>query len=342
MGDRSAIEWTDATWNPYAGCSRVSPGCRYCYAERQSPRLQANNVDGYAGVVRSTDDGPRWTGRVNTSPNRLGKPLRWTRPRRIFVSSMSDPFHESLEDSSHLALFTTMVEAIERYGHVFQVLTKRASRLLDWMTTGWAAAAEADGLWRAMPAPEWPGWDKLWVGVSVEDEPRTDRLRLLAQVPNAVRFVSFEPLLAALDLSPFSERAVCERCLGAGGTGAGPCARCDGTGEMLSLPWEWGIIGGESGAGKRTRPMRPSWARRLIADHEIGGVPVLFKQWGDWSPNREDWPEELRETRASDLLDADRLRCLGNDGLSLRIGKKAAGRTIDNRLVNNYPTGRRR
>ena len=121
--DNTGIAWTDATWNPTRGCSRVSEGCRFCYAERQAARM-AGPDGAYAGLVRATPDGPRWTGTVRPVPEALDQPLRWMRPRRIFVDSMSDLFHEALTDAAIAAVFTVMRAANH---HTYQVLTKRAA-----------------------------------------------------------------------------------------------------------------------------------------------------------------------------------------------------------------------
>src|SRR3954451_10129530 len=168
MGASSRIEWTEATWIPVAGCSKVSPGCAHCYAERISLRFG-----------RST--GP-WTPataaeNVVLHPERVEQPLRWRRPRMIFVNSMSDLFHELVPLSFIADVFSVMAEA---NWHTFQVLTKRAERLAE-----------------LAPRLDWPG--NVWIGVSVENNRWAHRADYLREVPAAVRFVSAEPLLGPVD-----------------------------------------------------------------------------------------------------------------------------------------------
>lgn len=170
MSDRSGIEWTDATWNPVRGCTKVSPGCKHCYAETFAERF------------RGVPNHPFEQGfDLRLVPEKLDEPLRWRSPRLIFVNSMSDLFHESIPDEYIRSVFAVMEKA---YWHTFQVLTKRSARLLD--------------LAGSLP---WPA--NVWMGVSVESNEYVWRARDLAKVPGAVRFVSAEPLLApVLDL-PF-------------------------------------------------------------------------------------------------------------------------------------------
>jgi protein gp37 len=165
MADRSAIEWTEATWNPVTGCSKVSPGCAHCYAETFAERFR-----GVAGhPYEQGFDLRLW-------PARLEQPLRWRRPRMIFVNSMSDLFHEDIPEQFLHAIFDVMVAAKQ---HTFQILTKRHERL--------AALA---------PTLPWPG--NVWMGVSIENRRFVQRAEYLRQVPAAVRFISAEPLLGPL------------------------------------------------------------------------------------------------------------------------------------------------
>ncbi len=165
MGDHSAIEWTDATWNPVTGCTKISPGCKYCYAERLAERLQAMGNPRYKnGFV------------VTLHEDQLDLPLRWRQPRQIFVNSMSDLFHDAVPDDYIRRVFDVMVKA--RW-HVFQVLTKRSGRLAD--------------LARHLP---WPS--NVWQGVSVENADYVSRIADLVKVPAAVRFLSVEPLLGPI------------------------------------------------------------------------------------------------------------------------------------------------
>lgn len=175
MSSTSAIEWTESTWNPIRGCSRISPGCEHCYAERMAHRF-AGAGGPYEGLTRLAKKGPQWTGRVTLVRESLEEPLHWRRPRLVFVNSMSDLFHESVPLSFIRDVFATMERAEQ---HTFQVLTKRADRL----------AAVADQL-------PWP--KNVWMGVSIEAQRYLTRAAHLRQVPAKVRFLSLEPLLEAV------------------------------------------------------------------------------------------------------------------------------------------------
>ena len=172
MGDKSAIEWTDATWNPVTGCTKVSPGCKNCYAERLALRLRAMGNPRYRNVFA-----------VTLHPDQLELPLRWRRPRRIFVNSMSDLFHEAVRDDFINQVFDVMKRAD---WHIFQVLTKRSRRL--------AALA---------PSLSWA--PNIWQGVSVENARYTQRVRDLQTVPAAVRFLSVEPLIGPIQDLPLTD-----------------------------------------------------------------------------------------------------------------------------------------
>ncbi len=166
MSDKSAIEWTDASWNPVTGCTQVSPGCDHCYALTFADRFRG--VPGHP--YEQGFDLKLW-------PERLALPLRWKKPRRIFVNSMSDLFHQDVPDDYIYRVFEIMVRAD---WHIFQVLTKRSARLK-----------------RLGPALPWRS--HIWAGVSVESARYTWRSDHLRQVPAAVRFISAEPLLGPLD-----------------------------------------------------------------------------------------------------------------------------------------------
>ena len=175
VADRSAIEWTEATWNPTTGCDRISPGCDNCYALTLAKRLKAMGSPKY-----QTDGDPRTSGPgfgVAVHEDALDTPLRWREPRTVFVNSMSDLFHARVPAAFVERVFAVMA-ATPR--HTYQVLTKRATRL-------------------ARLAPTLPWTPNIWMGVSVEDESQVDRIGQLRKVPSAVRFVSAEPLLGPLD-----------------------------------------------------------------------------------------------------------------------------------------------
>ena len=223
----STIEWTDETWNPVTGCTRVSPGCDHCYMYALYPRLRAMGVPGYESAPDN----------VRLLPNRLEAPLGWGSPRRVFVNSMSDVFHPQVPYDFITAIFDVMYRASAKNGHVFQVLTKRPGRAIGW----WAKNQERyKGVWPT----------GIWIGTSVENQKYAPRITVLARLPAPVRFVSAEPLLGAVDLSPWLRR-----------------------GDV-----HWVIAGGESGPS--ARPMDPEWARGLRDQSIEAGVAFFLKQLG--------------------------------------------------------------
>jgi len=172
----SAIEWTDATWNPVAGCTVISPGCTNCYAMRMAARLEAMGMAKYAGTTRKSGRRAVWTGRINLDERALEIPLRWSKPRMIFVNSMSDLFHEKVPDAFIRKVWHVMERA--RW-HTFQVLTKRPERM-----------KRLSQELRLLP--------NVWLGTSVENADHLWRLDELRAVRAVVRFVSFEPLLGSV------------------------------------------------------------------------------------------------------------------------------------------------
>lgn len=273
----SDIEWTDETWNPLRGCRRVSPGCEHCYAERQAARpILSGPGKPYEGLVRirrasmfGNPLGPQWTG-ATAGPDRLDEPLRWRKPRKVFVCSMSDLFYEGHSDEQIAHVFAIMGSCPQ---HTFQVLTKRAERMAAWFArrndNGGAETWAAEWTARIRGVNGWggdaPGWPlpNVWIGVSVEDQQRaSERLPHLLRVPAAVRWVSAEPLLGPLvlgllgtmphDISP-RYAPVCERI-------------------------HWVVTGGESGPG--ARPCDLAWIRALRDECQQAQVPVFVKQLG--------------------------------------------------------------
>jgi protein gp37 len=177
----SDIEWTDATWNPMAGCKIVSPGCTNCYAMRMAARLQAMGLSKYSGTTRKSGGRHVWTGKVNVDRKALSAPLAWRKPQRIFVNSMSDLFQEKADEKFIRQVWRVMERA---HWHSFQILTKRPERMFDMLSK-----------------PKFPILANVWVGTSVESNDYLDRINVLRRVPARVRFISFEPLLGPI-LSP--------------------------------------------------------------------------------------------------------------------------------------------
>ncbi len=367
MADHTHIEWTDATWNPAVGCTSVSNGCLNCYAARDaSGRLAKHPV--YTGLAA----GGRFTGQVRLLPQRLQQPLRWRKPRRIFVTSMGDLFHDAIPDDYIARVYAVMALTAR---HTFQVLTKRHGRahaLLNseafrdtvaehatavMSSRSWArwqldlggqrlagdsghgpqwtvTHTTAGNLW----APSWP-LPNVWFGVSIEDQRWADiRTPVLLQTPAAVRWLSCEPLLAPIDLHPWLKRPQksCNRCHVAGPLDY-DSAHLWGTCACSCHPAppprpDWVVAGGES--GRNARAMHPDWARRLRDQCSAAGVPFLFKQWGEWLPIR-GHREHL------ELPPADREWIRLDDETMVRVGKRAAGRQLDGRVWDEYPDGAR-
>ncbi len=257
MSDKTGIAWTDASWNPVTGCTKVSQGCKHCYAEREWARLSANpKATAYYG--RAFTD-------VACHDDRLDQPLRWSKPRMIFVNSMSDLFHEDVPDAFIDKVFAVMALAPQ---HTFQVLTKRPERMLRWFDPGYDNREHAVGqAMREIAAargddhsglPEWP-LPNVWLGVSIEDQTAADeRIPLLLQTPATVRWVSAEPLLERVEIG----FAMPWRVAGAA------------YGQTL----DWVVVGGES--GPNARPMHAEWVRKLRDDCAAADVPLFMKQLG--------------------------------------------------------------
>ncbi|HFD80022.1 MAG TPA: phage Gp37/Gp68 family protein [Gammaproteobacteria bacterium] len=319
------IEWTDETWNPVSGCSRVSQGCKNCYAERMWKRLSAQNMP-YAG---------RDFTNVRCHHDRLTMPLHWRKPRKVFVCSMGDLFHEQVPDGFLLAVFDVIRTCYARdAGHVFQVLTKRPERLLEFCQrlrfdgSGnggkgrmWLADTPDGGGYRVMGGLGQFGLGNVWLGVSAENQSTADeRVPLLMRTPVGLgkRFVSCEPLLGPVDL-----RAL--RC-----TRGMPIDALDP--EMPGRRIDWVIAGGES--GPRARPMHPYWVRSLRDQCREADAAFFFKQWGTWLPASEDGQGDrgrlLRMTLAGDGESGDR-------GAWRRTGKTAAGRSLDGEILMEFP-----
>ncbi|HEY1605596.1 MAG TPA: phage Gp37/Gp68 family protein [Allosphingosinicella sp.] len=325
MADRSAIEWTDASWNPIRAraitlqsdgsgkdrtgwhCEHVSEGCRNCYAEAFNRRL--GTTFGYkpGNLKHRTRLGDR-RGEVTLflDETMLLAPLRWRRPRKIFVGSMTDIFADFVPDEWLDRMFAVMALCPH---HVFQLLTKRPERMrryherferADWLgnlldimdelARGCGVSFGSSGFTR------WP-LPNVWLGTSIEDRPALlDRAGHLRKTPAAVRFFSCEPLLGDL-------------------------------GDVVLSDIDWIICGGESGAD--ARPMHPDWARSLRDQCAAAGVPFFFKQWGEYRPCTE---SELKQACGATLV---------GDGLTgaymMRVGKKKAGRLLDGVEHNGMP-----
>jgi protein gp37 len=330
--DNTKIEWTDATWSPIVGCTHISPGCEHCYAASLTSGRLAHTPT-YEGLA----EGGRFNGTIRLLPDRLSQPLRWSRPRMIFVNSMSDWCHEGVPDEYIAKMFAVMAQAPR---HTFQLLTKRHGRMRSLLNSrqfrtlvraelaGGLSPEQIEGGATLKPQqiariqlaaePAWP-LRNVWVGVSAEDQKWAGiRIPALLDTLAAVRFVSAEPLLSPIDLSRWLPSQ---------------------QGETL----DWIIVGGESGA--QARPMNPDWVRSIRDQCQAAGVAFHFKQFGEWAPvglavgqvppgvegeyvygsRREHWfPRPPSQSRFTHTV-------------VRRIGKKAAGRTLDGSVYDGYP-----
>lgn len=374
MADRTGIEWTDATWNPirahargYGGkaanigwhCEHVSEGCRNCYAEGINKRL-GNGFEFKPGKRGALD--------IFVDDKALLAPLKWKRPRMIFVCSMTDLFADFVTDEMIDRVFAVMALCPQ---HRFQVLTKRSARMRAWFARivdeHWLAS---EALWLAdwlgenrraalydLESTAWP-LPNVWLGVSAEDQKNADeRIPDLLATPAAVRFVSLEPLLGAIDLTAIE----------AGATGTlkdGDFAypkRIDAlTGEAGHYPGkgtfhpeshrmqrlDWVIVGGES--GPNARPMHPDWPRKIRDDCAAAGVPFFFKQNGQYAVTYDrdaddpDWRhcgEVEHKTPLGRWLNlAGGFGFHGDRVVRVdRVGKKRAGRLLDGVEHNGMP-----
>lgn len=289
MADHSSIEWTDTTWNPVTGCDRVSPGCAHCYALDLAARLKGMGQARYQRDGDPKTSGPGFG--VTLHPDKLEEPLRWRKPRMVFVNSMSDLFHEAVPDEFIVRVFGVMARA-ER--HTFQVLTKRPERMqqllssfefreqvqLDvcgWPDRGFYLAERLECGFEAMR--------NVWLGVSIENRRFVHRADLLRETPAAVRFISAEPLLGPL----FAPQGAL---LHPGQGWEWPDGFVGWDLDLTDI--DWLIVGGESGPNHRG--WNPEWALDLRDACEEAATAFFMKQVGGFRPGTrlEDLPEGLR------------------------------------------------
>jgi len=315
----SKIEWTDKTWNPIAGCSKVSEGCRNCYAETMAKRLVAMGQSKYQGTI----DGyvqQHWSGVVKLDEKTLQLPYKTKKPTRFFVNSMSDLFHENVPDEWIRGIFRVMDQA---NWHTYQVLTKRPERMRDILNSAnWWGGRFAEQM------------KHIWLGVSVENqEAANERIPYLLGIKDvSVRFLSCEPLLGPVNLT----RLCVPNC---------PDAFIDSLQGLVHGPDDklpninWVITGGES--GPNARPMHPDWVRSLRDQCNAAGVPFFLKQWGEWG---EDCPDGYHNSKSCIIRPngttylAD---CADNsaDKWLFKVGKQRAGRVLDGRTWDEAPRG---
>ncbi len=318
MAKQSNIEWTEATWNPWHGCHKVSAGCKNCYMFRDKKHYgQDPNT-----VVRSK--------------TKFYDPLKWTEPQTIFTCSWSDFFIEEADPWRDEA-FEIIAKTPQ---HTYQILTKRPDRMLDYIS-------------RSAYLTNAP-LNNVWLGVSVEDQKTADeRIPLLLQTPAAVRFLSVEPLLGPLDLShylAYDEENGDGEFLETNGWAydswsggfMGPNTHNDPT-YAPEPGIHWVIAGGESGPD--ARPMHPDWARSIRDQCQAANVPFFFKQWGEWWPISQMPDGYIDDHREKDPKKITVLQLNGEQRLffppgamtCFKVGKKKAGRDLDGRTWDEMP-----
>jgi protein gp37 len=329
----SKIEWTEETWNPLIGCSKISPGCKNCYAIQTAWIRQHNPkmAERYSGVVEKTPGGSlNWTGKVNFVNEAIEKPLRKKKPTMYFVNSMSDLFHEAVPFSVIHDIFNTIAACPQ---HTFQILTKRPARMLEYVK--WF---QRGGRYPFDFGPN------VWMGVSVENqEAANERIPLLLQVPASVRFLSCEPLLGPVRLDQLSRvddnMTWFDDCL----TGF----KAHGAGGWYDNKIDWVIVGGESGHG--ARPMHPDWARSLRDQCIKAGTSYFFKQWGAYTDVNNILPMPMgdfaKNVKSGKWVGVDKTGAVvshvsgpNNAVLMAKVGKNEAGRQIDGREWNEFPS----
>lgn len=288
---KTKIEWADRVWNPVTGCSKVSEGCRHCYAEMMAKRFWGE---------RNFSD-------VQCHEERLGDPLKWKKPARIFVNSMSDLFHHDVPIGFIAGVWSSMLVADH---HTFIVLTKRPKRMLDVVSK-----LHSDHYFYTNHLPN------VWLGVSVEDQVTADeRIPLLLQTPAAKRVVSIEPALGPVSLQGWDGKYQ-RNYLGSEGI----------KDRTKRGPIDWVIMGGESGPG--ARPMHKNWAYNVLDQCQEAEVPFFFKQWGAWCRAPFPWlNEEDGDPKGGHTF---------SDGYQvIRVGKSEAGRLLYGKVWNEVPDGK--
>lgn len=336
------IEWTEKTWNPIVGCSVVSPGCTNCYAMKMAARLDRMGVPQYAGLTTDSRSGPVWNGKMALAEKALTEPLRRKKPTIYFVNSMGDLIHEDVPDEWIDRVFAIMALCPQ---HTFQVLTKRAARMREYVAKRDCRVAHDPIVKIGMMIDnrrgllaEWP-LPNVWLGVSAEDQTRAnERIPDLLATPAAVRFVSSEPLLGAIDLTFVHDGWQIINALD--GFRYHDTDRSENSQKCENL--DWIIVGGESGNG--ARPMHPDWARSIRDQCAAARVPFFFKQWGEFvQADQKVCPDsDMGRNKAVWLGWDGRQAKPSHIGLEnpigvIRIGKKAASRLLDDVVHDDMP-----
>ncbi len=308
---QTKIEWVDYSWNPTSGCTPVSEGCQNCYARRMANRLR--------GRFGYPEDEPF---RVTLHSAKLKEPLRWKKPRRVFVCSMGDLFHPDVPFEFIVAVFRVMTKCAQ---HTFMILTKRPNRVKAFYVQSSVSAPWAQKV-----------CENIWVGVTAENQQAADeRIPILLQIPAAVRFVSCEPLLGPVDLElylPYTSSRYKED-WHRNGYHVLRLSKGINQGTL-----DWVICGGETGPG--ARPMHPDWVRSLRDQAVDADVPFFFKSWGEYIPSYEAGEHSNERCQYNRTIGECWVKSSYSfhDGqVMVKVGKKAAGRLLDGREWDEVP-----
>jgi protein gp37 len=306
MSDNSKITWTDSTWNPIVGCSKCSPGCDNCYAERMAKRLKAMDKSKYCNVIGANG---KWNGKTTFVLDAISKPLSWKKPRKIFVCSMSDLFHESVNVCWIIAVFVMIKRCPQ---HTFQILTKRPDRALKFF----------------QEHPFNDGLPNVWFGVTVCNQDEANKkIPVLLEIDAVVRFLSIEPMLGLIDLYR-------------GGFSFLEKSKSPSGKSYQKI--DWVICGGET--GPEARPVHPDWILKIKNQCITTDVPFFFKQWGEYSPTVE-WakpnsitPEKIRWVKPSGKVVKTGIgQMYDGDALMHRGGSKNTGNRLNGKVFEQFP-----
>lgn len=335
MSQGTGIQWTDATWISVTGCTHVSSGCDRCYSVKMTHRLESMGQSKYTGLTVMNPRGDRhFNGVVKCHDDALEIPLRWRKPRMIFVNSMSDLFHKDVPFEFIDKVFAVMALCPQ---HTFQVLTKRPERMAEYLCDyrspmGFksdenVASEMIQAVGNAHPVELWKrfryqmlsdvGWPlpNVWLGTSVENQATADeRIPHLLRCPARVRFLSVEPILEAVNLRP----QIGPHCHCNPVSEPTPCDEYHETGQCSHTPSRisWVIVGGESGPG--ARPYALEWASDIIGPCRSAGVPVFHKQCGSFpvttNYNLHDFPDGTKHVAWGDYAAGARLKFKDSKG----------------------------
>jgi protein gp37 len=352
MASKTKIEWCDATWNIFSGCTSVSDGCTNCYARAMAQWQPAIHQEGkdFSEVVFHQD--------------RLDVPLRWRKPRKIFVNSMSDIFHEQAVHAHPSWIAAVFAVAALSPRHTFMLLTKRPHLAVKWFedylrddTAGVMSLAferyygttepDASGMIHNAVEKHWP-LPNVWIGATIESQKYIDRVHNLLKCPARIHFVSHGPALGPLNFPPktFGQGSDCPEC--------GYMVSVDEDGCCIScgrdVMWygiDWLITEGET--GRNARPMHPEWAINDRDQCQKAKIPFFFKQWGVWAPRSIHLQKPKIKNTKFGVLNIDGnfhpwelgkgqdIDPVTNDAYMVRVGKKHSGRLLEGQEYSEFP-----